>query len=325
MLEVCREMERNGCRVTYVEVDRNGNLDMPGFIRALAGDPAGVDHARQQRDRRGVSHRPAVAHRQGDRPGHRLSHRRHPDGGEAAHRYGAGVSLRGPSLLFGAQAARTQGGGRPLPAPRHPDASVSTRGAPGGGPARGDRKRPLHRGPRPGLQPRDGQRAGGRGPDRAPPRPAGAGPGGEDPFGRDQRRRGPAPAEHPEHLLSLHRGGGDAVSARRVRDLRLERVGLHLRVARAFARAAGDESALHGGAWLGPLQPEPLYHRRGDRPGARSVPGHRSQPAHAFPYWDNAVNAPIRMRSGCSKRNKKGAAGRTRDPRPPELEAGDGL
>ena len=36
VLEVCREMERGGHPVTYVGVDRDGNLDMPGFIRALS-------------------------------------------------------------------------------------------------------------------------------------------------------------------------------------------------------------------------------------------------------------------------------------------------
>jgi len=36
VLEVCRELERNGYRVTYLSVDRNGNLDTREFIRALS-------------------------------------------------------------------------------------------------------------------------------------------------------------------------------------------------------------------------------------------------------------------------------------------------
>jgi cysteine desulfurase len=36
VLEVCREMERNGYRVTYLKVDRNGNLDLGEFIQALS-------------------------------------------------------------------------------------------------------------------------------------------------------------------------------------------------------------------------------------------------------------------------------------------------
>ncbi len=36
VLEVCRELERNGYKVTYLGVDRDGNLDMREFIRALS-------------------------------------------------------------------------------------------------------------------------------------------------------------------------------------------------------------------------------------------------------------------------------------------------
>jgi cysteine desulfurase len=38
VLEVCKEMERNGYRVTYLGVERNGNLDVGEFIRALSPD-----------------------------------------------------------------------------------------------------------------------------------------------------------------------------------------------------------------------------------------------------------------------------------------------
>jgi cysteine desulfurase len=36
VLEVCRELERNGYKVTYLKVDRNGNLDLREFIQALS-------------------------------------------------------------------------------------------------------------------------------------------------------------------------------------------------------------------------------------------------------------------------------------------------
>ncbi len=36
VLEVCREMERNGYKVTYLKVDRNGNLDLREFIQSLS-------------------------------------------------------------------------------------------------------------------------------------------------------------------------------------------------------------------------------------------------------------------------------------------------
>ncbi len=38
VLEVCREMERSGYRVTYVSVDGNGMLDMAEYVRALSPD-----------------------------------------------------------------------------------------------------------------------------------------------------------------------------------------------------------------------------------------------------------------------------------------------
>ncbi len=36
VLEVCRELQREGCKVTYLKVDRNGNLDSREFIQALS-------------------------------------------------------------------------------------------------------------------------------------------------------------------------------------------------------------------------------------------------------------------------------------------------
>jgi cysteine desulfurase len=38
VLEVCKEMERDGYRVSYLGVDRDGNLDVGEFIRALSPD-----------------------------------------------------------------------------------------------------------------------------------------------------------------------------------------------------------------------------------------------------------------------------------------------
>ncbi|HSW39397.1 MAG TPA: cysteine desulfurase NifS [Acidobacteriota bacterium] len=38
VLEVCRELERGGYEVTYLGVDRDGNLDIPEFVRALSPD-----------------------------------------------------------------------------------------------------------------------------------------------------------------------------------------------------------------------------------------------------------------------------------------------
>jgi len=38
VLEVCRDLERNGYRVTWLEVDRDGNLDIRQFVRALSSE-----------------------------------------------------------------------------------------------------------------------------------------------------------------------------------------------------------------------------------------------------------------------------------------------
>jgi cysteine desulfurase len=40
VLGVCKELERSGCRVTFLPVDGHGNLDVRDFIRALSGDTA---------------------------------------------------------------------------------------------------------------------------------------------------------------------------------------------------------------------------------------------------------------------------------------------
>ena len=53
VLEVCKELKRDGYDVTFLGVDGDGNLDVGEFIRALAArHAAGEHHARQQRDRR---------------------------------------------------------------------------------------------------------------------------------------------------------------------------------------------------------------------------------------------------------------------------------
>jgi cysteine desulfurase len=38
VLEVCKDLERDGCRVTWLEVDGDGNLDLRQFVRALGPD-----------------------------------------------------------------------------------------------------------------------------------------------------------------------------------------------------------------------------------------------------------------------------------------------
>ena len=114
-----------------------------------------------------------------------------------------------------------------------------------------------------------------------------------DPLRRGQRRRrAPAP-QHPQPLLPLHRGRGHPLPAVEPRHLRLQRLGLHLRLARAVARAAGHEGPLHRHPRLGPLQPQPLHHRRRRSTGSsRSFPQIVANLRRLSPYWDAAANRP---------------------------------
>ncbi len=38
VMEVCREMACDGCEVTFLGVDRHGNLDLDEYVQALRGD-----------------------------------------------------------------------------------------------------------------------------------------------------------------------------------------------------------------------------------------------------------------------------------------------
>ena len=88
-----------------------------------------------------------------------------------------------------------------------------------------------------------------------------------------------APAEHPQPGDPRHRGGGDPLRAEQPGHLRLERLGLHLRHPRPLPRAQGDGGALLGDPRLAADQPEPLQYRRRDRPDHRGPAGDRRPPA----------------------------------------------
>ena len=146
VLEVCKDLERNGYEVTFLGVDGDGNLDVGEFVRALRPDTLLVsDHARQQRDGRGLSHRATLAAGQGNRSGDRLPHRRHAIGGQDPHRPAARATARRPALVLGPQAARPQGHRRAVHQARHALPAVHDRRPPGGRPPGGDGKRALHR------------------------------------------------------------------------------------------------------------------------------------------------------------------------------------
>ena len=108
-------------------------------------------HANNETGRR-LPDRRAGPHRQGDRPGHRRPHRRHPDGRASCPSTCRG-ELRHVDLLvvLRPQAPRAQGDRLPVRAPRHAVPAVPARRPPGGRPARRHGERGLHRRPRPGA------------------------------------------------------------------------------------------------------------------------------------------------------------------------------
>ena len=64
VLEVCKDLQRNGYEVTFLGVDAPGQpRRRPVRPRPAARHAAGQHHARQQRDRRDLSHRAALAAR----------------------------------------------------------------------------------------------------------------------------------------------------------------------------------------------------------------------------------------------------------------------
>ncbi len=121
------------------------------------------------------------------------------------------------------------------------------------------------------------------------------------PLRRGQRQGRPAAAQHAQHLLPLRRRRGDALPAQRAGHLRLQRLGLHLRVAGALARAPRHERFLHGGPRLHPLQLQPLQHR------ARTSIGS----SRSFPRWwpISAACRPIGTRRPMRRGNRGRAEG----------------
>ena len=81
-----------------------------------------------------------------------------------------------------------------------------------------------------------------------------------------------AAAREPELLVRVHRGRVHAPAARPRGDLRLERVGLHLGLARPLARAARDRSSPRDRARLATALARRVEHRGRDRLRARDAP-----------------------------------------------------
>ena len=280
-LEVCKDLERERLRGDVSRRRRRAAISTSReFIRALRPDTLLVTHhARQQRDGRDLSHRAALAAGEGDRSGDRLPHRRHADR-SARFRIDLEREFQHVDLLSFS--------GHKLHAPKGVGVLYVKRGTP---------CRPFLIG---GHQ-EEGRRAGtenvpyivglGQGDGTGRRRPSTTRKRGSAACATAWKRRSSeripnvqvngqrraAAAQHAERLLPLRRRRRDALSAERLRHLRLERLGLHLRLAGAVARAAGDEGPVHGRPRLGPLQLQPLQHR-GRTSTASSRSSRRSSP-----------------------------------------------
>ncbi len=140
--ETAAYCERRGVRVTTIPVDAFGELDLGALARRRdAADGAGLDHARQQRDRDDPADRPDRRNRPRKRgpPPHR---RRPVLRQDRRRRERAGG---GPPDRLRPQDLRTQGRGRALRPARHAAGSVRPRRPPGARLAGRDREHHRHR------------------------------------------------------------------------------------------------------------------------------------------------------------------------------------
>ena len=148
MLEVCKDLERNGYRVTWLDVDGDGNLDVGQFVRALgpdtllvsimhANNETGVVFPIEQLARLTKETDPAIVF--------------HCDATQSVGKMpidlAAGVPARRSAFLLGPQAARPQGHRRAVRQARHALPAAVDRRAPGGRPPGGHGERAVHRRP----------------------------------------------------------------------------------------------------------------------------------------------------------------------------------
>ena len=146
--ESARNWSGKVCDVTFLGVDRDGNLDIGEFIRALRPDTLLVTimHANNET---GVifPDRTALAADEGNRPCHHLSHRRDAIGRQDSDRPAAGISVRRYAVVLRPQGPCPEGRRRFVHQARHAMPAVSDRRASGGRPPGRDGKRALHRRP----------------------------------------------------------------------------------------------------------------------------------------------------------------------------------
>ncbi len=148
VLEVCKDLERNGYDVTFLDVDQQGRLDVGQFIRALrpdtllvsvmhANNETGVVFPIEQLSRLTKETDAAILF--------------HTDATQSVGKLPLDLPAR-PALCrsavaVGPQVARPQGHRRAVRQARHALPAAVDRRASGGRPAGGNGKRPLHRRP----------------------------------------------------------------------------------------------------------------------------------------------------------------------------------
>ena len=288
--EVCKDLARSGLEVTFLPVDRAGNL-RPSHLHpgAPAGHPDRSRHARQQRDRRHLPDRPIGARHQGNRSRHSLPDRCHPDRRQASPGPSGGPGPRRPAGLRATSSTAPKGVG----------ALFVRRGTPSavmiGGHQEGGRRAGTENAPyiaaltglwsSPTRITRRWRRASGTGWHRLQAVLLPASRAWSERSGR---------AAHPQHWnLSIHFIEGEGI----------------LHQAERGCICASSGSACTSGslepsdvlrAMQAPFSAVPwstalsrvVEHRRGREPRPGGVPTHRRQSPAAFPYWDQAHERP---------------------------------
>ena len=103
VLEVCKDLERDGYRVTWLDVDDDGNLDVGQFVRALGPETllVSIMHANNETGVVFPIEQLARLTKETD-PGNHLPLRRHAVGRQDADRSGAGIPACRLAFLLGA-------------------------------------------------------------------------------------------------------------------------------------------------------------------------------------------------------------------------------
>ncbi len=265
VLEVCRELERNGYRISYIGVDRDGKLNVPEFIQALspgtllvsimhANNETGVIFPIDQLSRIAKQTDPGIIfHTDATQTVGKLSidlvqgypyvdllsfsgHKLHAPKGVGALFIRRGTRCR-PFMLGGHQEEGRRAGTENVPyiigLAKALSAAMENR----------EKDEAQIEKLRDRLEKILSEKI---------------------PSIRQRQRRTPS-AEHPQHIVPLYRRRGHAVPVERLRHLRIERIRVHLGIAGSVACPESDEGAVYGRPRFRSVQPEPVQYGRRHR------------------------------------------------------------